>query len=541
MTQQSWFRFIKKPSLPHGAQFESDSHMENESTPDYPLLSIRGITKKFPGILANDHIDLDICGGSIQALLGENGAGKSTLMKILYGYYRADSGEILINGNPVLINSPHDARDLGIGMVFQNFTLIPALNVIDNIALFLPNLPPVIDRREIISLIERVSEQYGLQINPYAYIKQLSAGERQKVEIIKLLLAKARVLIFDEPTKVLAPHEIEGLMQVFANLRRDGYAVVFITHKLQEVLACADQITVLRQGKIAGTISRTIATESKLISLMFGTAPPELKTFNSASSKQELPPILELKQVHTSSKGGITGLRDINLTVKPGEIVGIAGVSGNGQGELGDVILGLEPCLQGAKFLFGQNATKWSVGKIRESMVAFIPEDPMMAAVPGMSVPENIALCSINRYTRNKGFSIDWQAVRADTERSLLKLGLKMPPLDTAAGTLSGGNFQRVVLAREMSRSPKLVIAFYPTRSLDVPGANAAREMLLAARDSGAGVLLISEDLGELFMLSDRLIVLYHGQIAGDFRPPETTFNEVGRLMTGSRGEHATH
>jgi ABC-type uncharacterized transport system ATPase subunit len=502
-----------------------------------PLLAIKSITKSFPGVMANDHVDLEIFSGEVHGLLGENGAGKSTLMKILYGFYRADSGEIRLNEQPVQIRSPHDARRFRIGMVFQDFILIPALSVAENIALFSPNLPAILDAALMVERIDELSQRYGLQVDPTAPVWRLSIGERQKVEILKLLLADAQILILDEPTRSLAPHEVEGLFRVFANLRRDGYAVVFITHKLPEVLACADRITVMRRGRVAGTLAGSEATESGLVSLMFGGGGMESPHRGVETPREGVQPLLELRQVSTRAQGQATGLQEVNLTVLPGEIVGVAGVSGNGQRELGDVILGLERCARGTKYLWGQDATRWSVARIRASGVAFIPEDPLgMAAVAGMTVQENMALADTRKYARQGGLSMDWAAVREDLERSLKRLGFTIPSLDLRVGTLSGGNIQRVVLAREMARNPRLILAFYPTRGLDVRSAVAARELLVASRDAGAGVLLISEDLGELFSLSDLLVVLFRGCIVGTSKPQEITVNKVGYLMTGSRG-----
>jgi simple sugar transport system ATP-binding protein len=486
--------------------------------------------------LANDHVDLEISRGEIQALLGENGAGKSTLMKILYGFYHADSGEIFLNGQPIQIRSPQDARKFRMGMVFQDYVQIPALSVAENIALFLPDLPAIFDKPGLIHRIKDISKKYDLQVDPSAPVRQLSIGERQKVELLKLILADAQLLIFDEPTRSLAPHEIEGLFRVFANLRQDGYALIFITHKLQEVLASADRITVMRRGRIVGTLSRAEASEGRLISLMFGEKEIEPHQRKKELGQETSSPVLELAQVNTQREGLGLSLQDINLKIFPGEIVGVAGVSGNGQKELGDLILGLEPCLTGQKLLWGKDATHWSVAAIRESGVAFIPEDPIqMAAFSWMTVQENMAVGHITKYARKKGLAIDWKMVRDDLERSLQRLGFQIPSLFAPVGILSGGNVQRVTLARELAHNPRLIIAFYPTRGLDVKSAVAAREILVSSRNSGAGVLLISEDLDELFTLSDRLVVLFRGRIAGITKPEQTSMKEVGFLMTGMK------
>lgn len=504
-----------------------------------PLLRLRGICKSFPGVLANDHVNLDVYAGEVHTLLGENGAGKSTLVKILYGFYRADAGEICLNGQPIRIGSPHDARRQRIGMVFQEFTLIPAMTVVENVALFLPGLPFVLDNRQLARKITETAERYHLQVDPWAVVGQLCVGDQQKVEVLKLLLADARVLILDEPTKVLAPHEVAGLFQVFERLKADGYAIVFITHKLREVLACADRITVVRRGQVAGELPRSQATEDGLVALMFGAALPEAVGRRAPVPSAAAPPLLELRGVDTRGEGSAVGLRGIDLEVMPGEIVGVAGVSGNGQRELGDVVLGLEKAVKGTKSLRGEDASAWPVGRIRDSGVAFVPENPLgMATIAWMSVLENMALGQVNKYSRQGGLALDWQLARQDMDRSFASLGLSRPPAGIPVRALSGGNVQRLTLAREFGRSPTLIIALYPSRGLDVPSTAAAQRLLVSARDAGAGVLLISEDLGELFALSDRLVVMYRGRIVGQFRPQETSAAEVGYLMTGSEVPH---
>lgn len=503
-----------------------------------PVLSVNNLTKKFPGVLANDSIDLDIFPGEVHALLGENGAGKSTLVKCIYGFYQRDGGDILIHGKSVNISSPHDARGYQIGMVFQDLNLIPALSVVENIALFLPDLPPLPNLKLIAERILEFGNKYHLQVDPWALVKDLSIGQKQKAELLKLLLAESRIIILDEPTRVLAPHELEGFFQVLEQLKKDNFAVILITHKLDEVMQCADRITVLRGGRVAGTIYGEDANEEKLVRMMFEKELSSLEDRQNDDVLRETKPILELRGVTTQGMGAETSLDGIDLEINEAEIVGVAGVSGNGQKELGDVILGVIGCADGTKLLYGENVTNFSIRKLRRSGVSFVPENPLsMAAIPFMTVLENMAVPNAYRYARNQGLQMDWAAVKDDTETSMDQLDFHFP-LHVASRSLSGGNLQRMVIVREMSHSPRLIIASYLTRGLDVQSTRAARQALLQARDGGAGVLLISEDLEELFSLSDRMIVMHGGNIVGEFRPEETDIYEVGHLMTGSKGDH---
>lgn len=514
-----------------------NSELEPSAHPA-PLLSLRGITKRFPLVLANDHIDLNIYQGEIHALLGENGAGKSTLMKIVYGFYRADSGSLNLNGQPVHIHSPADARKLGIGMLFQDFSLIPAMRVAENIALFLQDLKMVIDIRQVDQRIQEIAARYNLHVRSQIKVSELSIGEQQKVEILKLLLSGAKILILDEPTRVLAPHEVASLYQVLDILRADGYAIILITHKMKEVLECADRITILRGGCKVGTLLKLEASENKLVELMFGKEMPGLFQNRMVARKEALEPLLELRGVETRGEGAETSLKDLDLKIFPGEILGVAGVSGNGQKELGDLVLGMIACAKGIKLLFGKEATRLSIREIRRQGVAFIPENPLtMASVPWMTVIENFALTRPWRYARGGGLWLDWTSVKKDVQAGLKKTEYNLP-LYALARSLSGGNLQRMVIIRELGLEAHLIVASYVTRGLDVHSTLAARQALLDARRAGAGVLLISEDLEELFTLSDRLVVLYEGRIVGEFRPEETDFYQVGYLMTGSRVEH---
>jgi simple sugar transport system ATP-binding protein len=521
----------------------SDNALEpnrKKDKPKQPLVSMRGITKAFPNVLANDGIDFDVFPGEIHALLGENGAGKSTLVKILYGFYQEDAGEIYFEGKRVDIRSPHDAKLLRLGMVFQDFTLIPAFSVAENIALFLLDLPTIVDTKKICDQINDLSSRHELEVDPLTKVSQLSIGQQQKVEILKLLLSEAHLLILDEPTRVLAPHEKQALFRVLESLSADGYAIILITHKMSDVLEISDRITILRGGRVAGSMLRSEASEEKLVSMMFGQRLSDLRVERTHAPKDTQLPLLELRQVATRGEGAQTSLSEINLKVFPGEIVGVAGVSGNGQRELGDVILGMISCAEGERYLSGKDMTRASIREIRSSGVSFIPESPLgMAAAPYLTVLENMAVPQTKRYSRNGGFKVDWQAVRDDTETSMQSLGYSLP-LNVPARSLSGGNLQRMIIVRELMHNPKLIIASYLTRGLDVQSVLAARRALAEARQQGAGVLLISEDLEELFEMSDRLIVLYDGAIVGRFAPSETSYHEIGYLMTGAKDGDAT-
>ena len=505
------------------------------SAPDdrSPIIEMRGICKQFPGVLANDHIDFDIYPAEIHALLGENGAGKSTLMKILYGFYRSDAGKILYAGNQVPIRSPFDARQINIGMVFQVLNLIPAMSVLENIALFLKGLPVVYNPSRLKNSILQYSKQYGLEVNPDDLVSQLSIGEQQKIEILKLLLSDARILILDEPTRVLAPHEVEGLFNVLNRLKQDGYAIVLITHKLKEVLVCADRITVLRTGQVAGSILRSAASEDGLIQMMFA------KPLTTRIVRKDLPlgegPVLELIAFSTHGEGAAVSLKDINLRIYPGEILGVAGVSGNGQKELCDAILGIEKIVSGKKLLKGKDFTHASTKVMRKFGLGFIPENPhTMATVPFMSVLENMAITRTEHYSKLNGLGMDWKLVQEDTQNSLEKFGFNFS-YTMPVKSLSGGNLQRLIIAREMMKAPPLIVASYLTRGLDVQSTLVARQELMRARNEGTGILFISEDLEELFSLSDRLVVLYNGRIVGEFNPGETDYYQIGLLLTGSK------
>jgi ABC-type uncharacterized transport system ATPase subunit len=504
--------------------------------PEENVLVLEGITKAFGSLVANNDISLRVRRGHIHALLGENGAGKSTLMKILYGVYRPDAGTIAVDGKQVQIRSPHDARQAGIGMVFQSFMLIPAFTVAENVALGLSDLGLILNMAEIEARVREISERYSFDIDPQAKIWQLSVGAQQKVEIIKLVLAGAKLLIFDEPTSVLAPHEAEGLFQIFNSLRESGYTIIFISHKLKEVLACCDAISVLRQGRVTGSLTRAEASEQKLVELIVGSRALNGLAAERRHIEAATPPLVELTGVQSLDARGRPGLRGVDLAIRPGEIVGVAGVSGNGQGELGDVIQGARPIVAGSLRFNDAPAEDWTPARARGAGVSCIPEDPLtQGAVRLMTVEENLALGDRAAAARPGWRPLDWRAVRARAAWLTERFQLAMPRLHVSIERLSGGNVQRIVCARELSDSPRLLLAYYPTRGMDIGAAETIRRALLAARDEGAAILLISEDLDELVAISDRIAVMYHGRIVGEFDPAEADIHEIGYLMTGSR------
>jgi general nucleoside transport system ATP-binding protein len=494
-----------------------------------PILAAKGIVKRFGDLVAVDHADLELRRG-IHALVGENGAGKSTLVKAIYGYHRIDEGRILVDGEAVDIRTPARARRLGIGLVFQNFTLIPALTVTENVALFLRDLHAVIDYEEIARRIRTTSERYGLAVDPAPRVGTLSLPERQRVEILRVLLAGARILILDEPTSALPAQEIEALFAVLRRLRDDDYPVLLITHKLSEVFAVADRVTVMRRGAVVATEAIGDVTEESCLRMMFSGVPDKAMR-SQTRPRPEQGPALALEQVASVGQG--RPLFDLDLTIARGEVVGVAGIAGNGQRELADTVVGAFRVKQGRRLLFGRDATSWSVRRIRESGVAFVPENALgEALIWSMTLEENVALGSPRRFWRLAGLSFDRRAARDEWTGSFAELDLHLPDPKTKAGTLSGGNAQRIALARELGRDPKLLVALYPTRGLDVPTATTVQRLLLRARDRGCGILLVSQDLNELREFSDRLVVMREGRIAAEVDRNSDVY-EIGRLMIG--------
>jgi simple sugar transport system ATP-binding protein len=502
------------------------------------MVEMRAITKRFPGVVANDGIDFDVRAGEVHTLLGENGAGKSTLMRILYGMYQADEGEIRLDGEAVSITSPADAIAHGIGMVHQHFMLVPTLTVAENVALGLPSARrPFTDPDGVSRRITELSSGYGLKLDPSAYVWQLSVGERQRVEIMKALYRNATLLILDEPTAVLTPQEVDDFFVILRQMVADGRGLVFISHKIREVLALSNRVTVLRDGKPVGTVVPADVTRQDLARMMVGReiVPTERPTGPSGDEVR-----LVIEGLGVPGDRGIDAVRDISLELRSGEIVGIAGVSGNGQRELAEAIAGLRAPTRGSIRLDGVSLGGRGAAHVRKAGLGYVPEERMRdGAIGDFTVSENLMLLD----SRNPAYA-RWGlmrngVIRRHCENLVSSFNIKTPRLETPTRNLSGGNAQKLILARELSSSPRVLLVAQPTRGVDVGAAQYIHHQLIEQRNNGTAILMISEDLDEVMTLADRILVVYEGSIIGEVDPRATTMEALGLMMAGVSTESA--
>jgi simple sugar transport system ATP-binding protein len=494
-------------------------------------VEMAGIVKRFPGVLACDHVDFDLKAGEVHALLGENGAGKSTLMKILYGMYQPDGGTISIDGTQRHFHSPADALVAGIGMIHQHFMLVPTMTVAQNVALGQASgRSMLLDLTQVSQRICDLSVEYGLKVNPNHLVGHLSVGEQQRVEIIKALYLGASVIILDEPTAVLTPQEVDDLFLVLRKMVKEGHALVFISHKLHEVTALCDRITVLRDGRMMGSRPAAGVERNELVKMMVGR---ELKTLVHRDYNPG-PERLVIKELRVTGDRGVEAVAGINLTVHSGEILGMAGVSGNGQLELAECLIGVRKSDSGSIILNGTDITTMRLNERIDHGVAIIPEERMLdGVVNDFSVQENVFLHDHVEKTFRKGIFLDFKKMAQHARDLVSDFAVKTPTLETPIKNLSGGNIQKLIMARELSRKPAVLIAAQPTRGVDIGASEYIHQRLLMQRDAGTAILLTSEDLDELYALSDRIAVIYEGRIMGIFRRQDTDIQTLGLLMAG--------
>ena len=500
------------------------------------IIEMLHITKEFPGIIANDDITLQLKKGEIHALLGENGAGKSTLMSVLFGLYQAEKGEIKKNDKVVKINNPTDANNLGIGMVHQHFKLVEIFSVLENIILGVePNKMGFLQKKEARDKVITLSKQYGLQVDPDAFIEKISVGMQQRVEILKMLYRDNDILIFDEPTAVLTPQEIDELMEIMRGFAKEGKSILFITHKLNEIMSVADRCTVLRKGKCIGTVEIKNTTKEELSKMMVG------RDINFSVAKTENPTgavVLTLNNVTVASKTSKkNAVKEVSFEVKAGEIVCLAGIEGNGQTELVSVLTGLEKMSKGEITLQGNDISKASVRERYKTGMSHIPEDRhKYGLVLDYSLEDNIVLQRYWQPEFQKNGFINRQAVRSYAEKLIKQYDVRsgQGPI-TVARSMSGGNQQKAIIARELDKKHELLVAVQPTRGLDVGAIEFIHKQLVATRDSGKAVLLLSLELDEVMNVSDRILVMYEGEIVGELNPKETTVQELGLYMSGAK------
>lgn len=501
------------------------------------ILEMRAITKQFPRVLANDQVDFDLQHGEIHALVGENGSGKSTLMNILYGLYQSDGGEIVVRGKQVQVTEPRVAIDLKIGMVFQHFMLVEPLTVAENIVLGSElRKGPFLDSKRAIQEVAELSRQYGLKIDPQAKVADLSVGVQQRVEILKALYRGAEILILDEPTAVLTPQEVEDLFKVLRALRAGGTSIVFITHKIKEVLALSDRVSVLRRGKKVGTKVTSETNEQDLAEMMVGRV--VLLNVRKGSAHPG-PEVLKIEQLSVMDQFGHGKVNGVDLSVRSGEVLGIAGVEGNGQSELVEAIAGLRKTAAGKIHLGGQDITDWSSLKIRDAGFGYVPEDRhRRGLVLDYSVADNLILGLHGKHPFVKhGLWRDDRAISENAERVIEEYDIRPPVASQPASSLSGGNQQKIVVGREFTRDPRLLICAQPTRGVDVGAIEFIHQQVITQRDHGAAVLLVSAELDEILSLSDRVAVMYDGHIVSVMAASEVTEHKLGFLMLGGRLE----
>jgi len=497
------------------------------------VLEVKGITKHFPGVLANDHVDFDLKKGEIHALLGENGAGKTTLMNILYGLYKPDSGEIFKNGEPVVLNSPKDAIAIGIGMVHQHFMLIPVFTVTENIMLGDESIKNgVLDRRGVSAKVLELSQKYGLEIDPEVHVEDIPVGVQQRVEIVKTLYRKAEILILDEPTAVLTPQEVDDLFRIMRELTSQGVSIIFITHKLKEVLAIADRITVMRAGQVVGTVTPNETDEPHLAAMMVGREVILNVEKDPAKPTEE---ILIVNDLHVLDQRGLEAVRGVSFSVRAGEILGVAGVQGNGQTELVESLTGLRQSMSGHVTLMGNDVTNHPPRPIIENGMSHIPEDRQRhGLVLSYPIADNLVLCTYYLPPFGVNFVIQNKAIDEYARKLVADFDIRTPSPYMPTSNLSGGNQQKVIVARELSRSVRLLIANQPTRGLDVGSIEYIHKQIVAMRDKGVAVLLISAELDEIMSLADRIAVMYQGKIVDVLDADKTTKSELGLKMAGA-------
>ncbi|TWE17706.1 nucleoside ABC transporter ATP-binding protein [Kitasatospora atroaurantiaca] len=520
----------------------SDPALSKGGTPSVgtatPAVELRGITKRFPGVVANHDIDITVARGTVHALMGENGAGKSTLMKILYGMQRPDEGTIAVNGEQVEFHTPADAIARGIGMVHQHFMLADNLTVWENVVLGGEKLHGIGAKAK--AKIKEISDQYGLNVRPDALVEDLGVADRQRVEILKVLYRGARILILDEPTAVLVPHEVEELFANLSELKAEGVTVIFISHKLHEVLAVADAISVIRRGTTVGDADPKTVTARQLAEMMVGAELPTPESRESTVTDVEMLKVEGLRIAKADLEGiERVVLDDISLTIHKGEILGIAGVEGNGQPELVEAIMGMLPLDAGTVTLDGVDLSDELTRTRREAGIGYIPEDRHRHGLL-LEAPlwENRILGHVSEEPNSKGFLLDPAGARKDTQRIVEEYDVRTPGIEVTAASLSGGNQQKLIIGREMSHNPKLLIAAHPTRGVDVGAQAQIWEQIRAAQREGLAVLLISADLDELIGLSDTIRVIYRGRLVADADPATVTAEDLGTAMTGAAAGH---